>query len=64
MFSFLVILPASILAYSSDDEKLKTLFVLSIGSVFLMISIIIYLCYRNINRYRNRGHVDLEHLDP
>lgn len=49
---------------SEDSEKLKILFGLSVGSIFLMISITIYLCYRNINRYRYQEHVDLEALEP
>jgi hypothetical protein len=47
-----------------NDKQLKTAFGLSIGSIFLMLGIIFYLCYRNYRQYRVGGREDLEPLEP
>ena len=63
-YSLAGIMISSVFASDEDDNKLKLLFGLSSGSIVLMISIIIYLCYRNVRRHRNQGHADLEILNP
>ena len=51
-------------AFDDNNTQLKTAFGLSIGSIFLMLAIIFYLCYKNLQNYRNRNEEDLVPLEP
>lgn len=55
-------------AFESENDKsskqLKTAFSLSIGSIFLMLGIIFYLCYKNYRQYRVRPEEDERPLEP
>jgi len=61
---FGIMLASAFESHETNKQQLKTAFGLSIGSIFLMLGIIFYLCYKNYRQYRVRDRADLEPLEP
>lgn len=59
-----IMLASAFESRETNKQELKLAFGLSFGSIFLMLIIIFYLCYKNFRQYRVRDRDDLEPLEP